>query len=243
MNNEDTRYKAGYSEDVIDLREVFHALSRRAAILIACLLVGGVLLFAISAFTLPKMYLSSVELYVNNTEIKAGGDVTTSDIDASRRLSNTYIVVLQNPAVRAQVITELGGELTQDDLEEYVTIMAVEDTEVVRISATTESIALSAQICNTYADVAPGVLERVVQAGSVEIIGAATQDTEPVSPNIPRNTAIGALAGLIIAIIVVYLQFAFDTTIKTAADLKQRIEIPVLGEIPAFQSPGGRKGR
>jgi capsular polysaccharide biosynthesis protein len=141
------------------------------------------------------------------------------------------------------VIEGLGGILTQDDLEKYVTIVAVEDTEVVRISATTESIALSAQICNTYADVAPGVLERVVQAGSVEIIGAATQDPEPVSPNIPRNSAIGALAGLIIAIIVVYLKFAFDTTVKTAADLKQRIDIPVLGEIPAFVVAGGRRKR
>jgi capsular polysaccharide biosynthesis protein len=239
--NEDANYKPGYSEDVIDLREVFRALTRRWTILLACLLAGGVLLFAVSSFVLPEMYLSSVELYVNNTEIKSGGDVTTSDIDASRRLSNTYIVVLKNPAVRSQVIEGLGGILTQDDLEKYVTIVAVEDTEVVRISATTESIALSAQICNTYADVAPGVLERVVQAGSVEIIGAATQDPEPVSPNIPRNSAIGALAGLIIAIIAVYLKFAFDTTVKTAADLKQRIDIPVLGEIPAFVVAGGRR--
>jgi capsular polysaccharide biosynthesis protein len=233
-----TSQKPNEFEDVIDLKEIFSVLVRRWPLFLACCLIGAVLLFLVSAFFLPKIYSSSVELYVNNLEYKQSGDVTSSDIDASRRLSNTYIVVLKNAAVQDQVVEELGGAIDADEIGKVVQMEAIEDTEVVRISARTEDPALSKLICNTYAKVAPAVLERVVQAGSVEIIGEATTPDAPVSPNVPRNTAIGALAGLLISIIGVYLARVFDNTIKSGYDLRERLDVAVLGEIPEFKNPG-----
>ncbi|MDR1028197.1 MAG: hypothetical protein LBL63_02125 [Clostridiales Family XIII bacterium] len=224
--------------DTIDLQDVMRALIRRWPIFLAGFLVGGVIVFLISTFFLPRTYLSSVELYVNNMETKSTGDVTTGDIDASRRLSNTYIVVLQNPAVEEDVVEEVGGALTIETLERVVKMEAVADTEVIRISAETEDPALSTRICNTYAGIAPRVLERVVQAGSVEIIGRATANEEPASPHISRNTAIGALAGLFLTIVVLYIVNMLDNTVKGGADLRQRIDVPVLGEISSFVKTG-----
>jgi capsular polysaccharide biosynthesis protein len=226
--------RQSHADEFIDLRTVTRALARQWPILLAGLLIGGILLFFVSNYFLPKIYLSSVELYVNNMETKVTGDVTTGDIDASRRLSNTYIVVLQNPAVKDRVIELVGGSLTEEDLEKFVSMEAVEDTEVVRISASTEDPALSTRICNAYAEVAPEILERVVEAGSVEIIGAAKPNSEPVSPNIPRNTVVGALAGLLLTVIVLYVASVMDNTVKGGMDLRQRFDVPVLGEIPSF---------
>ncbi|MDR1272584.1 MAG: hypothetical protein LBK04_06340 [Clostridiales Family XIII bacterium] len=224
---------------MIDLQDVLKALIRRWPIFLASFLVGGIVLFLISNYFLPRTYISSVELYVNNTEAKTTGDVTTGDIDAARRLSNTYIVILQNPAVEEQVVESVGGSLTLEKLEKIVTMEAVSDTEVVRISAETEDPALSTRICNTYANVAPSTLERVVQAGSVEIIGKATASDEPASPHIVRNTAVGALGGLFLSIVILYIANMMDNTVKGGSDLRQRIDIPVLGEVPSFVK-GGR---
>jgi capsular polysaccharide biosynthesis protein len=185
------------------------------------------------------MYESQIELFVNNTEIKSaysnsGNDLTSGDIDASQKLSRTYIVILKNPSVLAEVAKSISNSMTVEELDAAIDMSSVESTEVVRISATTRDPALSAKICDAYAEVAPSVLQRVVKAGSVEIIGDATLGEEPVSPNVLRNALVGAFAALFISIIIVYIAFAFDNTIKGGFDLRQRIDIPVLGEIPSF---------
>lgn len=53
-----------------------------------------------------------------------------------------------------------------------------------------------------------------------------------VSPNILRNTIIGALVGALIPFIFVLLRTAFDTRINKEEDLKEKFTYPVLGQIP-----------
>ena len=72
---------------------------------------------------------------------------------------------------------------------------AVNNTEVLKITATTKNAALSAELCNIMADVAPEVLIRVVGAGSVEKIGDAKIYEAAVSPSVTKNTAIGFAGG------------------------------------------------
>jgi capsular polysaccharide biosynthesis protein len=230
-------------ETQIDLKVIAHILMYRWPLFLASLLIGGILLFTVSQVLLPKMYMTSIELFVNNTEFQSDSDLTTGDIDASQKLANTYIVILKNPAILKQVSEEIGNALSMEELEEAISMNAVEDTEVVRISATTLDPFLSTKVCNAYAKIAPEVLERVVKAGSVEIIGEAAPEQDPVSPNVIRNTAIGALAALFITAIAVYLSIIFDNTVKSGFDLRQRFEVPILGEIPSFSTASGKDGK
>jgi capsular polysaccharide biosynthesis protein len=222
-------------EDVIDLKLIFTALIRRWPLFVASFLVGAILLVIISSFFLPKTYLSSIELYVNSSENKTSETgVSAGEIDSSRKLANTYIVVLKNPAVLTQVSGVISNALSTEELAGVIKMTAVEDTEVIHIAAETQDPALSTKICNAYASIAPGVLQRVVQAGSVEIIGDADTDPDPVSPNVPLNTLIGAFAGLLISIVFSYVAYALDNTVKGGLDLSTQLELPVLGEIPSF---------
>jgi capsular polysaccharide biosynthesis protein len=107
-------------------------------------------------------------------------------------------------------------------------------TEVLRISAVTTDPNLSAEICNTMAAVAPGVLERVVKAGSVEVINTAKVPMGPSSPNIIRNTQIGAILGFIGSYAIFLVLYMLDNTVKNVEDLKNHIDVAVLGEIPNF---------
>jgi len=229
-------------ETQIDLRVIVHVLMYRWPLFLASLLIGGIVLFSLSQVVLPKMYMTSIELFVNNMEFKSDSELTTGDIDASQKLANTYIVILKNPAVLKQIRKEIGNVLTTEELEEAISMNAVENTEVVRISATTLDPSLSTKVCNAYAGIAPEVLERVVKAGSVEIVGEAAPEKDPVSPHVMRNTAIGALAAFFITAIAVYISIIFDNTVKSGFDLRQRFELPVLGEIPSFSAASGKGG-
>ena len=54
----------------------------------------------------------------------------------------------------------------------------------------------------------------------------------PTSPDVARNTAVGALLGLVIAAMIVILLAMIDTTIRSEEDLIDAFEIPILGVIP-----------
>jgi capsular polysaccharide biosynthesis protein len=230
------RRRPDSEDDTIDLRVILSLIRGRWLWLLVSFLVGAVLVFAVSAFYMPKVYQSSIELYVNSTDKKTSSDVTSAELQASKSLAGTYIVVLENPSVLEEVSAEIGGALTRGQLVSVLTMSPVNATEVIRIVARTTDPVLSAKICNAYAKIAPEVLERVVQAGSVEIIGSTYSEPGPVSPNVPRNTLLGALAGLVLCLAFIFVRYALDNTVKNGFDLSQRIDVPVLGQIPSFKS-------
>ena len=60
-----------------------------------------------------------------------------------------------------------------------------------------------------------------------------------------KNCLLGAVAGLLIAAAYVILRDLLDVRIKSAEELSQRYDVPVLGSIPAFttgkRSAAGKK--
>ena len=113
---------------------------------------------------------------------------------------------------------------------------------MLRISAETGDPQLSAAICNELAALAPGVLEQVVKAGSVEVIGKAQAAKAPSSPNTKRNTLLGAVLLLVLSCGATILVYLLDNTVKGEEDIRQRLDLPVLGEIPSF-NPGTKEVR
>ena len=55
---------------------------------------------------------------------------------------------------------------------------------------------------------------------------------KPKTPNILKNTLIGAVAGLILGAFVIFLMEMLDTRVKAGEDMQNKYSIPVLGEIP-----------
>ena len=218
----------------LSLRELFFALKKRWKGIVVCTLLGAMAAFFLSGYVLPKKYTSSLDLYVNNSnKVVESGNRNQNDLNAAQMLANTYIVILKNPEVLRQVATNMGN-ITVKELNEALTLKVADDTEVLRISAETEEPQLSADICNALAAVAPEVLQRVVKAGSVEVIGEATAATAPSSPNTKRNTVLGGLLLLVVSCGFTFLAFVLDNTVKGEEDVKSRLGLPVLGEIPSF---------
>ena len=218
----------------LSLHELFFAIKKRWKAIVAFTILGALVAFALSAYVLPKKYTSSLDMYVNNSnKVVESGNRNQNDLNAAQMLAKTYIVILKNPEVLRQVASNMGN-ITASDLNQALSLRVADETEVLRISAETENPQLSADICNALAAVAPEVLQRVVKAGSVEVIGAATPATAPSSPNVKRNTLLGALLLLVLSTGVTVLAFVMDNTVKGEEDIKQRLGLPVLGEIPSF---------
>lgn len=219
----------------LDLRELFYVIRKHMKGILAGLAVGLICAVLISMFVLPKKYTSSVSLYVNNGQPILNNALNVNDINASQKLVGTYIVILQDEHVIEQVADQLSRPLSAAQLAGTISMGAVNDTEVLAISANTEDPQLSAEICNVFADIAPQVLQRVVKAGSVEVLGEAKVPTAPSSPSVVKNGLIGALIGLALMIGWSFYREMADNTVKSEDDLRKHVDVPVLGEIPKIR--------
>jgi capsular exopolysaccharide synthesis family protein len=71
-----------------------------------------------------------------------------------------------------------------------------------------------------------------LQAGNVQIAQAATSPSAPSSPKVARNTALGAVLGLLLGIGLAFLFERLDRRIKEPEDLERIFGLPLLGMIP-----------
>ncbi|HWP50598.1 MAG TPA: Wzz/FepE/Etk N-terminal domain-containing protein [Clostridia bacterium] len=233
-------------QDSIDIIELVSILLKRIWIILLVTVLCAAGSFGIFKFMVAPTYTAQTLLYVNNNNQYAAGvnNVNLNDINASQKLVNTYIVILQNDRIIEQVAERC--HLEYDDLKDVskmITMKSVNNTEVFSIAVTSKSPSLSALMANTMAEMAPSEIIRVVKAGSVEVISQAEPPAKPSGPNTVRNSVIGGLLGLILASGCVLLFEMLDITVKGEEDLTSHYNIAVLGEIPDFFSvpKGGYK--
>ena len=215
----------------LDLREIFFILKRRLWLILAVTMVAGAASFAYTNFCITPLYSATASMYVYNEKSRTE-DITTSDLTTSQKLVETYVVILTSNSVLKEVSSKLGGTYSHDQIRKMTTASPINNTEAFRITVTHENPAVAQRIANTIATVAPAEIIRVVKAGSVEVIDFAELPQSPSSPNIMRNTAMGAMVAFMLSVVGVMLIAMFDTVVKSEEQLVETFNIPVLGVIP-----------
>ena len=213
-------------EAEIDLMEIFSFLKGRWKSLLAILVLGALGGFSVSTFFMTPKYTSFVDLYVTNTTSTSGDSVNVNDITAAQKLVSTYIVMLQTNSVTDKILDDINSDLTREEFLAMVDFSAVDSTEVLRITAETESSEFSVDICNAYAKIAPDILEDIVGAGSVKILSYPQYTDEPSSPNILMFTAVGGFAAVILLIAVYVVIMLTNTKVSDEKRLSEKYSIP-----------------
>jgi len=225
----------------IDLLKLVLILWRKAwAIILAAIVMGGIAFGVTYNFIAPK-YQASVKVYVNNTNQSSTTTLTQSDITVAKQLVKTYIVTLKSRTTLNQIITEAGLEYDFNELNEMISAAAINETEVFEVTVTSEDAKEAALIANTIADILPSRITEIVENSSVRIVDYAIIDEEPVSPSYVKNVAIGALAGIVIAVALIFLQFVLDNKIHSEEYLIEHYKYPILAVIPDLNTASKQK--
>ena len=240
------------------IRNLIALLMSKIWLIIIVTVLFGAGSFFVSKFVMSPRYEAYTTMYVKNSNILApasgnnSADVDLNDLNTAKSLASTYITVLKSNAVMNQVGIKLtdkyeisnlaqlfeikDGILSVKSVKECFSMTAVDETEVIKITANTLNPEISADMCNIMAEIAPDFLIRVVGAGSVEIIDTAVADNEPVSPNIPLITLIGIIIGFSFSIFIILLVDFFDDTVKESEELTQKFNKAMLGEVQAVET-------
>ena len=225
--------------EVIDLTEILSAVRQHLLELIFVTLVAALVGFTASKFLMKPKYDSSA-LMIVNTRQDVNANVTSDQINSATKLVSTYSIIIKSDTVLQQVIDNLGLNLTYAKLNKRVTVAAVDDTQVMKITVQSDSPEWARQVCEQIITVAPDVIKEAVEAGSVKVISNPSLATEPVSPNIMKNTMLAAAVGFVLVIGIIVLQVLLDNKINTEEDVTKYLDMTVLGVIPQYDQ-GGKK--
>lgn len=222
-------------EREIKFSEIIDLLWRRKWLIVAFVAVASIIAYCYSAYFVTPKYTATGTLYVRNVEEKVTTDVALGEINASRILVNTYIEILKSDTFTGIVVDDINLEYTAAEIKDMLKITSLNNTEILQVKVENDSPRHAAIILNSILNNADAAI-RIVKAGSATVIDAATVPKEPSSPNIPRNTLIGAAIGALLSILIIILLLVFDVTVRGEAEIADRYEIPVLGVIPTIFS-------
>ncbi len=226
----------------LNLSELLSALLRKAWLIVICAVVAGALAYGYTANFITPMYRSSITIYVNNrvASENTSGFVSQTDLSTSQRLVATYINIIRSDAALTPVAEKVGSGISPAGIRSCMKAYAKGETEIFEVTISHKDPYRAAEIANAIADVAPEEIAKIIEGSSTKIIDRAKPAAAPYTPNKSRNTALGIMAGAVLAALLIVIQTLMDVRVKCEEDLAAISDAPVLGLIPdlAMDSKG-----
>lgn len=227
----------------INLKEMFSYFLSKIVIIIVATLVAIFCGCLYSLYIQKPMYNSSttVVLARSNEETNNDNGITNNDITLNQKLVSTYREIIKSRRVLNQVIENLKLDTTFGELQSQINVSNEKDTEILRITVINRDANNAKIIADEIARVFGNEIVEIYSIKNVSIIDYAVVNKKPYNVNILKQIILAALIGGVLACIVVFMMFYFDTTVKTPEEVEQKLGLPVLGAVPNKPHKGGKK--
>ncbi len=233
----------------ISLGDIIKAMWKKVWLVIILTVVCAVIAYFIAAFFTAPKYTSTTEVFVRNAKV---GSQTTSDMTLSKNLLSPYKKVLLNNNLLNQVADEINAlkedkefntgflqkkDYSMSQIKSMIKVSLDEDSQVITINVTANNPKEAKAVNLLLEKYFPDEVKRVINTGEAIPLYEPTLPKAPSSPNITRNTLIGAILGFVLAAAIIILLFMTDSSVHSETDLTEAFEdIPVLGVIPIIQA-------
>lgn len=179
-------------------------------------------------------------------------NVTVQDPDAAlaTRMANTLSsdFVDQVTTENTQRINQAGAAY-QTQITALTNTLSDEENKLANAPRNQDTTGLTAEITANSSELTTVTAQysafKATQAQNLEtvsIAAPASQPTQPASPKLLLNLALGLIAGLLVGLGVVALAEYLDQGLNSEEDVRERLGVPCLAIIPRFNArPGGRR--
>lgn len=203
--------------------------SKKFFIIFVGLLVGTIALLGSVFFIKPK-YTSTTRIYVVSRS--SDTTLTNQDLQAGSYLVNDYKEVITSSEVLSSVIDQEKLSMSTGELSKEIAVTIPTDTRVISIAVTDTDAQRACDIANTVRQVAAEKIKAVTKVDDVTTLESATKPSHPSSPNVKKNAAIGALAGVFLAVVGILVAEVLDDRVRRPEDIEEVLGMTLLGVVP-----------
>lgn len=235
----------------MELRRYLSLLRSRRLVILLIACVG--LLGAFATTPQTTTYTASSTLYVGSRLIGTQTDLSGDESIALERLSRTFAIMIETPTIAAQALARTNVDRSVEEISDATTALSQFGTQLLTISVTDADPAIASSLANGLADSfveavqnyepeSPNQAEGALPTLPAYLFERATLPTDPNPNNLLFNLVIGLVIGTLTGVGLVLLLDYLDITVRDVYSAEDRLELPVLGVIPAFDEglPVGR---
>ncbi len=219
--------------DEISIIEIAALLWNHKWLIAAFAVIGMVLAFIQINYFTADVYLASGTLYVSSSSdsYENIGTINKSVIDTARTMSTTCIEILKTRSFLSDVSESIGGKYSWTQLRQMVSVAAINETELLSVTASAYSAEDAFLIAQAIINNAQEKLTDVFKSGSIAIVDNAAMPELPVNNGLKKRMVMYGGVGIVLACGIIFLINMFDTTVHKSEDVIRRYQVSVLGEI------------
>lgn len=213
----------------IDLLELLHVLLKKAWLIVLCGVIGGVLAGGYTKLFITPQYQASSMIYVlgKTTSVAEG-----INLQLSKQLTVDFTILAKSRPVITEVIDSLNLDMDYENLVQIVNVENPDNSSILKISVTSPDPEFAKDVSNKLAEETAEQIAEVMVTDKPSTVEKAVKPVYPISPNLMRNVAKGAILGMVLIVVLLCFMFIMDDTIKSEDDMRKYLGINVLAVIP-----------
>lgn len=215
----------------INLGELFQLLKKNIKMIIISILVCMMLFGIVTVFLINKKYESTSRLFLKPDVTEGIADYT--QINSNNLMVNNYVEMIKGNNVQGIAANNLNMDVKE--LNSCLSVTNETDTQIISITAKTTDPALSKDIVDAVVETFTKEAKEKLNVNNITVVDEAEIATDPVSPSLKLNLAIGALLGAFLSIGYLFIKFMLDTHIHNKEEVEKYLGIPCLGSVPYFE--------
>ena len=231
----DTKPKFNQTDDQeveIDLVDLFAHLKQHIILIVVLAVVGALAAILITRFAVTPLYNATSSIYVVSASANSALDL--SDLNFGSSLTNDYKKLVLSRTMLENVLRDTGDELTVSQLRKMVSIGNDSGTRILEFRVSSPDKTQAMRIANSFVRQSILFLPDVMglKDNAPTVIDLAIEPQAPSNLNYTRNTAIGLLVGIVVAVAILVVQYMMKDTFDSADDLEKYLGIAPMAIVP-----------
>ena len=225
------------------IEDFLRLLLRNLLLLVVVTVLGAAIGYGVS-FTRPTVYSATALGYVSaNAQTDADGNPisqASGSMDFQYSKAQSYLPLFGTRAVGERIVDQVGLDSSPDALAGSLQATLDPNAPIITVTAFAGDPQQASDIADAAVE-ATAAEARELESGGAEDAQVSVQLTPyqnalvpgaPVSPDRKKFLAVGAAGGLLIALGLAWLRDRNDSRIRTASDLTDALDLPLLGMLP-----------
>ena len=217
----------------------FKLIKEKLSIIILITICSIIISTIVTLFFIDPTYESKISVIIGpNQSIsdEYSSYQSSYDVVMYQKMVKTYSELLTSKIVLQDVIENTGLDLDLESLASMIKIKTTTESEFINITVEGKVPEVTTLVANQLALSLKNISSDIRGVDNVILVDSASIPEKPTKPNIVINISLSFILGLIFSISLVVLINYLDQRIKDKDELKELVNLPILGEIPDFSS-------